>query len=105
RIVLTRKMPIQTQAGSISAALAGSVGLTQNSPGNTTTLSGANTYTGNTTISAGTLQIGNGGATGSLGTGNVVDNGTLAFNRTLFSYVANVVSGAGGLTIVAGQVN
>ena len=32
-------------------------------------LSGANTYSGDTTISAGTLQIGNGGTTGTLGTG------------------------------------
>jgi autotransporter-associated beta strand protein len=32
----------------------------------TTTLNAANTYTGTTTINAGTLQIGNGNATGSL---------------------------------------
>ena len=44
-------------------------------------LTGANTYTGGTTISAGTLQIGNGGTTGSI-TGDVVDNGALAFNRS-----------------------
>ena len=30
----------------------------------TTVLTGANSYTGGTTISAGTLQIGNGGTTG-----------------------------------------
>ena len=44
-------------------------------------LTGANTYTGGTTISAGTLQIGNGGTTGSIA-GNVTDNGTLVFNRS-----------------------
>ena len=43
-------------------------------------LSAANTYTGGTTISAGTLQLGNGGATGSI-VGDVTDNGTLAFDR------------------------
>ncbi|MEK7951172.1 beta strand repeat-containing protein [Luteolibacter soli] len=49
----------------------------------TTTLTGANTYTGNTTISAGTLQIGNGGATGSLSTSSaIIANGTLAFNQS-----------------------
>ena len=37
----------------------------------TTTLTGANTYSGGTTISAGTLQVGNGGATGALGAGAV----------------------------------
>ena len=36
------------------------IGLTQNSPGNTLTLAGANTYSGPTTVQAGTLM---GGAT------------------------------------------
>src|SRR5207244_9901642 len=40
-----------------------------------------NTYTGGTTINAGSLQVGNGGTTGSLGTGTVTDNGNLTFNR------------------------
>ena len=44
-------------------------------------LSGANTYTGGTTISAGTLQIGNGGTSGSI-VGNVTNNADLAFNRS-----------------------
>ena len=47
----------------------------------TLTLTGANSYAGGTTIAAGTLQIGNGGTTGSL-TGNVVDNASLVFNRS-----------------------
>ena len=40
------------------------------------------TYAGGTTISAGTLQIGNGGTTGSI-VGNVTDSGTLAFDRVV----------------------
>ena len=48
----------------------------------TTILTGDNTYTGPTTISAGTLQIGNGGTTGSLGSGPLVNNGTSAFSRS-----------------------
>src|SRR5271157_2188864 len=47
----------------------------------TSILTAANTYSGLTTISAGTLQLGNAGITGSI-TGNVVDNGALEFNRT-----------------------
>ena len=47
----------------------------------TTILTGSNTYTGGTTISAGTLQLGNGGTTGSI-TGDVTDNGVLAFDRS-----------------------
>ena len=47
----------------------------------TLTLTGANTYTGGTTIGAGTLQLGNGGTTGSVA-GNIVDNAALVFNRS-----------------------
>ena len=62
----------------------------------TTILSGNNTYTGGTTISAGILQIGNGRTTGSI-TGNVVDNGTLAFDRSDLVTFGGVVSGTGNL--------
>ena len=58
---------------------------------------GTNTYTGGTTISAGVLQLGNGGTTGSI-TGNIVDNGALVFNRSTALTYAGVVSGSGSLT-------
>ena len=48
----------------------------------TTILTAANTYAGGTTISAGTLQIGDGGATGRIGTGPVLDDAALVFNRS-----------------------
>ena len=48
----------------------------------TTILAANNTYTGTTTIAAGTLQVGNGGTLGSLGTGAVVNAGVLRFNRS-----------------------
>ncbi|MFO7535679.1 MAG: autotransporter-associated beta strand repeat-containing protein, partial [Kiritimatiellia bacterium] len=49
----------------------------------TFSLSGANAYSGSTTISNGTVQIGNGGTTGSLNANSaIVNGGTLAFNRT-----------------------
>lgn len=85
-------------AGTIS----GTGGVAQNGPG-TTILTGTNTYVGGTTIIAGTLQIGNGGAAGSI-SGNVADNGTLAFARTDSTSFSGTISGTGGVTLVSGTV-
>lgn len=63
----------------------------------TLTLTGNHTYTGNTTISAGVLDIGNGGTTGSI-TGNIIDNASLRFNRSDSFTYGGVVSGTGTLT-------
>ncbi|WVN40957.1 MBG domain-containing protein [beta proteobacterium MWH-UniP1] len=62
------------------------------------TLTKTNAYGGTTTISAGALQIGNGGSTGTLGKGAVTNNGTLIFNRSDSVSIANVISGIGALT-------
>jgi len=62
------------------------------------TLAGSNTYTGTTTISTGTLQIGIGGSFGTPGTGNIINNATLAINRGDSAlFVANAISGSGAL--------
>ncbi len=63
----------------------------------TLTLTGANANTGTTTIRAGTLQLGNGGVSGSLGTGAVVNLGTLVLNRSNALTLGNVVSSFGDL--------
>jgi autotransporter-associated beta strand protein len=60
-------------------------------------LTGNNTYSGVTTIAAGTLQIGAGGGSGSPGTGNITDNGVLDFNRTGTLTVSGTVSGSGSV--------
>ena len=60
-------------------------------------LTGDNTYAGRTTISAGTLQLGNGGTTGSVA-GNIVDNAALVFNRSDVLTYGGVISGTGTLT-------
>lgn len=63
----------------------------------TTILTGANTYSGYTTISNGTLQVGDGGTNGSLGTNNVYDYGSLVFDLASNTIVNNVISGTGRL--------
>uniref|UniRef100_UPI0025FEA18F autotransporter-associated beta strand repeat-containing protein n=1 Tax=Limnohabitans sp. Rim8 TaxID=1100718 RepID=UPI0025FEA18F len=83
----------------LSGVISGAGSLTMAGNG-TVTLSGANTYTGGTTISAGTLQLGAGGATGSI-EGNVTNNATLAFNRSDNLTYANVISGTGSVTKMA----
>jgi hypothetical protein len=68
--------------------------------GATVTLTGNNTYTG-TTNTYGMINIGNGGTTGSLGTGAVTLNNEfygLTFNRSDNFTVANNISGGGTLT-------
>ncbi len=81
----------------VSNAISGSGNLTNVGSG-TTILTANNTYTGVTVIENGTLQVGNGGGTGSLGTNQVINHGALAFNRTNDFTVGNLISGSGSVT-------
>jgi fibronectin-binding autotransporter adhesin len=81
-----------------SGAISGSGSVAKIGDG-TLALAGDNTYNGTTTIHSGVLQIGGGGgAAGTLGTGAVIDNASLVFNRTGTITVANAISGIGTLT-------
>ena len=99
-----------TFAGSIAGGngtAAGLRGIALNKAGaGTFILTGENTYTGPTTISGGTLQVGNGSATGTLGTGPVTNSSSLVFNRSDSGYTAlvvpNTISGTGTLTMTGG---
>jgi autotransporter-associated beta strand protein len=64
----------------------------------TLTLTGANTYLGQTRISSGTLQVGDGVATGTLGTAGVVNDAALVFNDGADSMYNGMISGTGSLT-------
>ncbi|MFC7399274.1 autotransporter-associated beta strand repeat-containing protein, partial [Chelatococcus sp. GCM10030263] len=67
----------------------------------TLVLAADNGYLGGTVIDAGTLQVGNGGATGTI-TGDVANDGTLAFNRTGALSYAGVIAGTGQLQVSGG---
>jgi len=72
--------------------------------GGTVTLTATNTYTGTTTIVSGTtLQLGNGGATGSIA-GNVINNQALVINRSGNLGLGGVISGGGTITMMGGGV-
>ncbi len=98
----------RSDALTFSGAISGSGSVRQIGTG-TTMLTGSNSYTGGTMITDGTLQLGNGGASGSI-TGNVVNNGALAFNRSDTLTFAGAISGSGavrqigsGTTILTGS--
>lgn len=68
----------------------------------TVVLASNNTYTGQTTISEGVLQVGNGGVSGTLGGGAVTNNSALVFDRSDTLTVANAIRGTGILTNAGG---
>jgi autotransporter-associated beta strand protein len=59
------------------------------------TFTGSNSYSGTTTISAGILQIGNGGTSGTISAAGVTNNAALVFNRSNDFTISNAISGTG----------
>lgn len=80
-----------TYAGNISGA-----GKLIHESGGKSTLTGNAIHTGGTTIAGGTLQIGNGGTTGVL-SGDVLNNGSLEFNRSDASTYGGTIVGNGSV--------
>jgi autotransporter-associated beta strand protein len=84
----------QTSSQSVNGQISGTGTLVQF--GSTIlTLMADNIYSGQTIISNGAVQVGGGGGGGTLGTGAVVDNGTLIINRTGSLMLTNNISGSG----------
>jgi outer membrane autotransporter protein len=94
------------------ASYAGSVfgtGGIEKTDGGTLTLTRDQSFTGGTTISAGTLQLGDGGTTGSV-LGNILNNGTLAVDHSNTVLLTGSISGTGqvqqmgsGTTVLSGS--
>ena len=95
-VTLTADQAASTTYGGILQNGSGTLALTKAGAG-TLTLLGDNTYTGATTLTGGTLQIGNGGTAGSIASASVSNGGTLAFSRSDAVAYGGVISGAGGL--------
>jgi fibronectin-binding autotransporter adhesin len=91
---------IAANAGNITigGAISGAGGLTKNGS-NKLTLTASNTYTGDTTINTGTLEIGSGSTSGSLSSSSAItNNADLVFNRSNDLSVSNTIGGTGNLT-------
>jgi outer membrane autotransporter protein len=79
----------------VSGVISGTGALTQSGTG-LTILTGANTYTGTTSVLQGTLQIGNDGTSGSF-LGNVTDDAALVFDRSDNVTFAGTIAGTGSV--------
>ncbi|WP_422043159.1 YDG domain-containing protein, partial [Roseateles sp.] len=84
-------------SGTLSGVIGGGA-LTKTGAG-ATTLIGTNTYT-STAVNGGTLQIGSGGSTGTLGSGAVslANNANLSFVRAASTTIGNNISGSGNVS-------
>lgn len=84
-----------TADGTIGGVLSGNMSLTKLGTARLT-LTGNKTYTGTTTISAGTLALGNGTANGAI-TGAINNNGILEFNNATPQVFGGAIAGNGTL--------
>src|SRR5690606_36481867 len=81
----------------INSVLTGAAQLVKSDLG-TLVLTGTNTYNGGTTIDAGTLQLGDGGTSGSILGDVAINSGALIFDRSDDVIFSGDISGTGDLT-------
>ncbi|MDM0011850.1 autotransporter outer membrane beta-barrel domain-containing protein [Variovorax sp. J22P168] len=86
----------RSNAITLAGPITGSGSVTQQGAG-TTTFTADNSYGGGTTISAGTLQLGAGGTTGSV-TGPILNNAALVIDRSNALTLAAPITGSGSVT-------
>gem|GEM_PF-4599926 len=86
------------QTLTVSSSIAGTGALTKGTNSGTVSLNGVNTYSGNTTISGGTLAIGGSGQLNSGSySGNITNNGILNYNSAASQTLAGIISGTGSV--------
>ena len=86
------------QTLTVSGIVAGTGALTKGANSGTVSLNGVNSYSGNTTISGGTLAIGSAGQLNSGSySGNITDNGILNYNSSASQTLSGIISGTGSL--------
>ena len=89
-----------------AGVIAGTGGMSKSGSG-TLALTGANTYSGSTNVTAGTLQIGAGSTAGSINGSsavNISSGATFLINRSDNVTLANAISGSGNLSTVGSNV-
>ena len=101
----TKTITTSTGLVAISSVIgdgSGVMAVSQSGPG-TLTLTGANTYSGGTTLNGGVLQLGNAGngsVSGPVGTGTLTLNGgTLSSNFTTARSIVNAITFGGNVTL------
>lgn len=125
----TATLTLATPAASspFAGVISGTGGLNLTGVNAITTLSGANLYSGGTTVATGflvadnssgsatgsgmvtvdpsaVLQIGDADTAGSVGAAAITDNGTIQFARTDPTVFASAISGSGGISELAGGI-
>jgi autotransporter-associated beta strand protein len=86
-----------TLAPNVANSSGGATAVTKDNVG-TWVLTGTNTYTGLTTVNNGVLQIGAGGGSGTIGSGNILDNANLTFDLASTLTVGGAITGTGSVT-------
>ena len=89
------------QSGTVNAVLGGTGAVTKSTAG-TVTLNAADTYTGGTTVSAGTLMLGNAAALGPVTNALTVSGGALDLNGYNLTTGSFTLSGGGAVNSSAG---